>query len=35
VFARGEEVFDGESVLGAPGRGAHVGARRTRETTHA
>jgi allantoinase len=35
VIARGEEVFDGERVLAAPGRGAHVAPARAREPAHA
>jgi allantoinase len=37
TFARGEEVFDGESVLGEPGRGEHVtpGRGRAVERAHA
>jgi allantoinase len=35
VLARGEEVFDGDSVLAAPGRGSHVRPRRTPEPAHA
>ena len=35
VIARGEEVFDGERVLAAPGRGTQVAPARPREPTHA
>jgi allantoinase len=35
VIARGEEVFDGERVRGAPGRGTHVAPARPREPAHA
>jgi allantoinase len=35
VIARGEEVFDGERVLGAPGRGALVRPTPARELAHA
>jgi allantoinase len=35
VFARGEEVFDGERVLAAPGHGTQVAPERPREPAHA
>jgi dihydroorotase-like cyclic amidohydrolase len=35
VIARGEEVFDGEHVLGAPGRGALVRPTPAHELAHA
>jgi allantoinase len=35
VIARGEEVFDGERVLAAPGRGTHVAPALPREPAHA
>src|SRR5918999_72802 len=35
VIARGEEVFDGERVLAAPGRGTHVAPAPPREPAHA
>jgi allantoinase len=35
TIARGEEVFDGQAVLGEPGRGRHVRPMRTPERAHA